>query len=149
VKLGMITLALAAATIAASSPVHADPAADPAVGVWQVYSDKTGAADGRVRTFLQDGKLTGVVEQLPPDAPPDVRCTKCGGAQKDKPVLGLVVLWGLHKDGASWSEGSILEPQSGSTYRCNATLVSPDALEVRGYVGISLLGRTQTWKRVH
>ncbi len=122
---------------------------DPAIGTWRVYSDrKDGSSDGRVRTFMLDGKLVGVVDVLPPDVPADSKCTKCSGVQKDKPVLGLMMMWGFQKDGDSWTGGTILEPQTGSTYKCKLHFAAPDALEVRGYIGVPLLGRSQTWKRV-
>jgi uncharacterized protein (DUF2147 family) len=120
---------------------------DPATGIWQVYSDKDGSQEGRVRVFVQEGKLVGVVAELRADAPPDSRCTKCSGAQKDKPIRGLTVMWGFEKDGEAWTGGTALEPQTGNTYRCKVRYVAPDTLEVRGYVGLTLFGRTQTWKR--
>ena len=130
-----------------TSALGAEP--DPAVGVWHVYSDrKDGSSNGRVRTYVQGGKLVGVVDALPPDVPADTKCTKCSGAQKDKPVLGLVIMWGFEKDGDSWVGGTILEPQTGSTYTCKVHFAAPDSLEVRGYIGVPLFGRSQTWKRV-
>jgi uncharacterized protein (DUF2147 family) len=141
----LVSLALAAMTTApaeASGP-------EAVTGTWQVYGDKDGAPDGRVRLFLQDNKLVGVVDQLRPDVPPDSKCTKCSGENKDKPILGLKVLWGFEKDGDRWTGGSILEPQTGSTYKGKLHLATPDSLEVRGYLGVPLFGRTQTWKRVH
>jgi uncharacterized protein (DUF2147 family) len=121
---------------------------DPAIGLWQVYSDKDGAPNGQVRTYLQNGKLAGVVEQLRPGSPPDKRCTKCSGEQRDKPIKGLVIMWGLDKDNDKWTGGTILDPENGATYRCNVRFVAPDSLEVRGYIGFALFGRTQTWKRL-
>lgn len=130
------------------SAARAEP--DPAVGVWHVYSDrKDGSTNGRVRTYVQDGKLVGVVDALPPDLPANTKCTKCSGAQKDKPVLGLVIMWGFEKHGDSWTGGTILEPQTGSTYQCTVHFAAPDSLELRGYIGVPLFGRSQTWKRVH
>ena len=139
--------ALATTTLVLSPASAAGPTS--VTGVWQVYSDKDGSADGRVRTFIQDGKLTGVVDELRPDAPGDSKCTKCSGAQKDQPIKGLVIMWGFAKEGDSWTGGRILEPHSGSIYRCTVKFVAPNVLEVRGYVGLSLFGRTQTWKRAH
>ena len=144
-KLGMIALVMTTAIGALFSSVEAAP--DAATGVWQVYSDKDGAQDGRIRVSLRDGKLVGVVDALRPDVPADSRCTRCSGAQKDQPILGLVVMWGLERDGDSWTGGTILDPQTGSTYSCHAKYVAPDSLEVRGYGGMSVFGRTQTWKR--
>ena len=146
----MTTLLIASAVGAESDPgVGVGAQSDPAVGVWQVYSDKNdGSSNGLVRTYVQDGKLVGVVDALPPDAPPNPTCTKCSGTQKDKPVLGLVIMWGFEKEGDSWTGGTILEPQTGTTYKCKVHFAPPDSLKVRGYVGVPLFGRSQTWKRV-
>jgi uncharacterized protein (DUF2147 family) len=146
-RAGLFAIAAVTAGVVLGTPARADAPSDPATGVWQVYSDKDGQPDGRIRTFVYEGKLVGVVDQLRPDAPRDSKCTHCTGKLKDKPILGMIILWGLEKDGDSWDGGTILDPQSGSTYRCHVKLASRDALEVRGYVGIPLLGRTQTWKR--
>jgi uncharacterized protein (DUF2147 family) len=144
------SFALVSLVVAAMMAPSVEAAAPEFVtGTWQVYGDKDGAPDGRVRTFLQDGKLVGVVDQLRPDVPPDSKCTKCTGDNKDKPILGLVVMWGFEKDGDMWTGGSILEPQTGSTYKGRLRVATPDSLEVRGYLGVPLFGRTQTWKRVH
>jgi uncharacterized protein (DUF2147 family) len=142
-----LTLTALTATALLSSPVQSAPP-ELATGLWQVYSDKDGSPDGRVRTFVQDGKLFGVIAELRPGAPGDARCMRCSGAQKDKPIKGLVIISGLEKHGDKWSGGTILEPQSGSTYRCSVKFVQPSSLQVRGYIGISLFGRTQTWKRI-
>jgi uncharacterized protein (DUF2147 family) len=131
-----------------SLPAKADPPPSVEVGLWQTYSDKTGQPNGTVRIYLQDGKLGGVVESLRPGAPADTKCTKCPGTLKDKPILGIVVMWGMRKDGDSWSGGSILDPESGDIYRCTVKYEAPDKLNVRGFIGIPLFGRTQTWKRL-
>jgi uncharacterized protein (DUF2147 family) len=142
-------IASAAVTLVAvaSRDAHADAAPTPEVGVWQTYDDKTGEANGAIRMYVQDGKLNGVVERLRAGTRADLKCTKCSGAQKDKPVLGLVIVWGLQKDGDSWSGGTILDPDTGDTYRCTVKFVAPDKLELRGYIGIPLFGRTQVWRR--
>ena len=61
----------------------------------------------------------------------------------------MTILWGLKDEGEAWKGGQILDPDNGKTYRCKMT-VSDDGreLDVRGYIGISLIGRTQTWLRV-
>ncbi|GMH80519.1 hypothetical protein TrLO_g311, partial [Triparma laevis f. longispina] len=76
-------------------------------------------------------------------------CSACDGERKDQPITGMTILWDLKPDGEqTWSEGSILDPAKGKTYRAKAKLLQGgDKLEVRGYVGIEALGRTQTWVR--
>jgi len=71
-------------------------------------------------------------------------CGKCDGANKDKPVVGMNILWGLKKDGDAWEGGKILDPKTGKVYSAKLKLAG-DKLEVRGFLGMALLGRTQTW----
>lgn len=65
---------------------------------------------------------------------------------KDRPILGLTILKGLKKDGKKWAGGEIYDPNSGNTYKCEAHL-DGDVLKVRGYIGVSLIGRTTLWRR--
>jgi uncharacterized protein (DUF2147 family) len=63
-------------------------------------------------------------------------------------LLGQSILLGMHPDGAgAWSGGTIYEPDSGRTYKCHLELIDRDHLKVRGFIGVSLLGRSQTWTR--
>ena len=81
-------------------------------------------------------------------ANPDVKCSKCEGDRKDKPVDGMTILWGLKKTGETYEGGKILDPKNGKIYDSKAKLVDGgQKLEVRGFMGVSLLGRTQTWDR--
>ena len=75
-------------------------------------------------------------------------CKECKDERKDKPVIGMAILWGLKKDGDTWAGGEILDPKNGKIYRCKMTLSADGkSLNVRGFIGISLLGRTQIWLR--
>jgi uncharacterized protein (DUF2147 family) len=110
--------------------------------------------DGKPRSVIEisdaGGALQGQVTKIfdrPGDNPGHL-CKKCNGDLKDKPVVGMLILSGLKQDGDSWDGGNILDPDSGNVY--SATLRLSDAgekLVVRGYLGISLLGRSQTWLR--
>lgn len=142
---GIAALALAAA-LAAGAPARAEEAAP--VGRWTTIDDATGKPTSVVRIWEEDGKLRGEVESVvvKPGEDPAPRCTKCEGARKDQPIVGMVILWDLVRDGGQWKGGQILDPDNGSTYRC--TLEPADGgekLKVRGYIGISLFGRTQVW----
>ncbi len=75
-------------------------------------------------------------------------CEKCPDVDKGKQILGLTVIKGLIKDGDEYSNGKILDPKSGKLYKCYITLEEKDKLKVRGYIGFSLLGRSQFWIRV-
>ena len=97
-------------------------------------------------TEAANGELTGKIVKL--FANPDAVCEKCEGALKGKPVVGMTILTGLKKDGEEWEGGKILDPKSGKVYSAKAKLTDGGKkLEVRGFLGVALLGRTQTWER--
>ncbi len=120
-------------------------------GTWKTVDDKTGKPKALIRIVEQaDGSYAGtVIKGLVPGADPNRICTLCSGALKDQKIIGMQILHGLRPDGAqSYSGGEILDPDSGKTYHCKATLIDGGAeLHMRGYIGIPLLGRTQTWVR--
>jgi uncharacterized protein (DUF2147 family) len=77
------------------------------------------------------------------------RCYKCAGDRKGAPVIGLVILRGMTRHGLEFDGGDILDPETGSVYRCKFLLSDDGAkLFVRGYLGLSIFGRTQTWIRM-
>lgn len=118
------------------------------IGKWKTIDDETGEAKSVVEIYEKSGKVYGkVVEILRADHKKDV-CTKCEGADKNKPILGLNIINGLKKDRDECSGGTIFDPTSGKKYKCYITLESADKLKLRGYVGISIMGRTQYWTRV-
>jgi uncharacterized protein (DUF2147 family) len=96
-----------------------------------------------------NGTLSGkVVQLLNSDKGPNAVCDACKGANHDKPITGMVIAWGLKQDGASWEGGRIMDPTNGKVYSAKMTPIEGGSkLEVRGYMGFSLLGRTQTWTR--
>ena len=121
-------------------------------GVWRTIDDRTGAPRSEVRVDVRDGVLTGrVVRGLLPGEAQDGRCAKCPGERKDQPINGMAILTGLRAAGGdprTWEGGEILDPDSGSVYRARVRLdESGRLLEVRGFIGVSLFGRTQTWQR--
>jgi len=124
------------------------PAAPSPVGLWQTVDDHTGKPRGLVRVFESQGRLYGdVVQILDPDKA-GALCVSCTDDRKNKPVQGLQIIRGMQPDGDGWSGGTILDPETGTTYRCSMHLADGGRkLVVRGYVGISLLGRSQTWIR--
>jgi len=120
------------------------------LGTWRTFDDDTHAPKALVEISVQDGELSGRIVKLFREAgeDPDPHCSACRGQRKDQRVLGMTILWGMHGDGAVWSGGEILDPEEGAIYRAKLHLASDGKLEVRGYLGISLLGRTQVWERV-
>jgi uncharacterized protein (DUF2147 family) len=117
-------------------------------GKWKTIDDETGEPKSVVEVYEKDGKVYGKVIEILNPAKKDKKCTDCKGADKDKPILGLVVIKGLTKDGDEYTDGDILDPNKGKLYSCTIKLDGKDKLKVRGYMGVSLLGRTQVWTRV-
>jgi uncharacterized protein (DUF2147 family) len=119
------------------------------VGLWQTVNE-SGQREALVRITEVDGELRGHVLAVfsPPAPSANPLCEECPGELKDKPVVGLQILYGMRWDGERYSGGRILDPDNGRLYRCTLRLVDQDRkLEVRGFIGISLFGRTQTWLR--
>ncbi len=123
---------------------------DTPAGLWKTIDDKTGKERSLVRIVDNNGVYEGKVEQvfpLPGDDPSHL-CKKCEGERKDKPIIGMTFLWGLKKDDDRYSGGEILDPKNGKIYRARMKLIEGGRkLEVRGYIGLSLFGRSQTWIR--
>jgi uncharacterized protein (DUF2147 family) len=117
-------------------------------GKWKTIDDETGEAMGIVAIFEKGGKIYGrVIDILDPKNRNRV-CESCVGEDKNKSILGLTIIKGLTKDGNEYNKGKILDPKNGKLYKCYITLEGKDKLKVRGYIGFSLLGRTQYWYRV-
>lgn len=122
---------------------------DSPAGRWKTIDDKTGRAKSILQIKEENGELTGKVLQVlesPAGAHPV--CKPCEGDRKDQPVEGMTILWGAKKNGTSWDGGEILDPENGNIYHVSLTLVEGgQKLEVRGYIGIPVIGRSQTWQR--
>lgn len=118
------------------------------VGKWKTVDDETGEAKSIVEITESGGKIYGKVVEILNPAKKNAKCKDCSGEDKDKPILGLTIIKGLKKSGDEYTDGKILDPNKGKLYKCTVKLDGNDKLNVRGYVGISLIGRTQTWSRV-
>jgi uncharacterized protein (DUF2147 family) len=121
------------------------------VGLWKTIDDETKAEKSLVRITESGGVLTGKIEKLLDPNKQDAKCDKCSDARKDKPVLGMTIVEGVKKnaDEAYWDGGSILDPNNGKSYKVRMTPKDGGkSLDVRGYIGAPMLGRTQTWIRV-
>ena len=120
------------------------------VGLWKTIDDKTGKERGLIRITETNGEYQGRIEKIfpKPGDDPNPTCEKCDGKRRNQPILGMTFLWGLTKQGADYQGGEILDPETGKTYRASMKLDKEGKkLEVRGFIGVSLLGRTQTWIR--
>lgn len=114
------------------------------VGDWITVDDARNRPRSRVTLYLRRDTLYARVDSVYrfPGEPEDPVCIACSGALKDQPVEGMVILWGMVRDGDAWTGGRILDPENGKTYRCKLW-VEDGRLRVRGYWGP--FHRTQTW----
>lgn len=117
-------------------------------GKWKTIDDETGQAKSIVEiTKKANGKYYGKIAQLL-IKPADPNCTACKDERKGKPILGMEIIRDLKKDGEEFTGGTITDPKTGKSYKCTITR-DGEKLNVRGYVGFSLIGRTQTWQKVN
>jgi uncharacterized protein (DUF2147 family) len=146
-------LLVAAAMLASGSVLAAN---DSPVGKWKTIDDATHQAKSIVEITDQDGQLEGKILELLNRSPEDIArdgeqpvCAKCTDARKGQPLVGMVIMTGVTQDGDKWDGGRILDPKNGKTYKVSLKVINGGQnLEVHGYIGFSLLGRTQTWERV-
>jgi uncharacterized protein (DUF2147 family) len=145
----MIKIVLLAAALVSHTAAFAQ--ASPA-GLWKTIDDETKADKSLVRITEVGGVFTGKIEKLLDPSRHDAKCEKCSDERKDQPIAGMTVIRNVkQKDGDAtmWDGGEILDPNNGKTYKVRMKPVdNGKALEVRGYIGAPLLGRTQTWLRV-
>src|ERR1700694_5891775 len=134
----------------AGAPAAASDAADPQspIGSSKTVDDKTGMPRAIVRIYMQDGKYFGRIEQsFTPGAETRV-CSVCTDERRNQPIIGLLILRSVRLRDGEYGGGDILDPDTGSVYRCKFHLEKDGTvLVVRGFIGISLLGRSQTWQR--
>jgi uncharacterized protein (DUF2147 family) len=145
-----LAISMLLGSVSTSDPELAQGVTKSPIGRWKTVDDATGKVKSVVMIWEEAGKLYGRIQKLvdPDPKDPNPRCTPCTGEQKGRPVIGLQILWDLQKDGDAWSGGTILDPESGKTYKCLVSLEEGgEKLKVRGFVGVSLLGRTQYWLR--
>jgi len=142
--------AFLAATTFSSLALPAQSADKTPVGRWQTVSEATGKNNGVVQIANDGGQLLGRLVAGANPAEFETRlCDKCPGDRHGQPMKGLLILSGLHQSGAEWDGGEILDPQSGKVYRVKLNLADGGKkLLVRGFMGLSMFGRTQTWTRI-
>jgi uncharacterized protein (DUF2147 family) len=118
------------------------------VGIWKNLDDEDGKEKSHIEIYEKDGKLKAKVIKLLPAATMKT-CSECKGALKNKPIEGMEIVWGLKKyTEKEYSDGEILNPKTGKIYSCSILLESQDKLKVRGFLGFSMIGKTQYWYRV-
>jgi len=143
---GALALILAAALVTSGALAESTSP----IGLWKNIDDASGKPRALIRIAESNGTLQGKIEKVFPGPSEDrnPKCEKCEGALKNVPVIGLVILSGLKKDGAEYTGGKILDPDNGKVYSSKIQLTDAGKkLNVRGYVGVSMLGRSQIWLR--
>ena len=146
----MLKIALTGAVFLAHTMVLAQ--ATPA-GLWKTIDDETKKEKSLIRVTESGGVFTGKLEKfLDPETKADALCDKCSDERKDKPIMGMTLIRNVKKNAdevAQFDGGDILDPNKGKVYK---VLMKPmdggKQMEVRGYIGAPILGRTQTWTRV-
>ncbi len=133
----ILMMAMRTALAAAPSPV----------GTWRTFND-AGVETGAVTIQDDGGVLSGRVSAIRDPAKAKGLCQNCPGDRKDQPALGLQIIRGVTPDGPQWGGGEILDPETGRVYRVKMRVEDGGTkLVLRGFIGISLFGRSQTWVR--
>ena len=116
------------------------------IGQWETYDDKTNEKKAIIEIYKnQDVYNAKIIQNFVRDE--NAVCEKCEGDKKNKPIIGLVIIENLEKNNEEYEDGTILDPESGDIYSCYLKLVEKNKLKVRGFIGFSLIGRTQYWLR--
>jgi len=124
---------------------------DPAVGVWKTIDDKTNTPSSLIKVEEVNGTLEGTIIKtfFQPNETPLVYCTLCKDERKDKSIIGMKIMTELKRTKPGyWSNGKILDPDEGEVYQLKIGTEDGKKMEVRGYIGFPLLGRTQVWYKV-
>ncbi|MGJ1206211.1 DUF2147 domain-containing protein [Sphingobacterium lactis] len=114
---------------------------DPILGKWENPS-----GEGRIEIYKKNNKFYGKLYWIKNAGKKDAKNPDPNLRTRD--IQGLEILTGFTKKGKTYEDGEIYDPKSGKTYSCKMTLKGDNQLDIRGYMGISLLGRTETWKRI-
>lgn len=121
-------------------------------GIWETYDDNTGVATSYVRVTESGNTLTGALDRILDASKADARCTACEDERRDQPLVGMTIFRNVKASAdvpLTWDGGEILDPKNGRTYKVRIRLIDDGkVLEVRGYKGSPMFGRTQLWQRV-
>ena len=149
-RASLLQLIIGAVLLGASlAPVRAAELS--AIGLWEQVDENSGKAESWFRIIEHNGVYEGTIIKIffKPGESEDFRCEKCEGAERGAPVLGMKLIKGMHRHGNTYEDGTITDPRDGSVYHALMRLSADGRkLEVRGYLGISLFGRSQVWNRL-
>jgi len=143
----LLTLSLLAAI--AATPLAMAQDGSP-VGLWKTIDDASGKPTALIRITEQQGELQGKIEKLfrAPNEDQNPRCVQCTDARKDQPIVGMTIVSGLKKTGDEYTGGEILDPKNGKIYKSKLTVrEGGKKVEVRGFIGMPMFGRSQMWLR--
>ena len=152
IKIGSFAVAglIAVMQVTAVQAAPQRPGPPTVVGLWEQVDDD-GKVGGWFHIYERDGIFEGkIVKMFPkPGDKPNPICTQCPGDQKNQPSLGLTLIKNMQRSGRNFDKGTIMDPRDGSVYQARMEL-SPDGqqLMVRGFLGIDLFGKSQTWRRL-
>ena len=150
-KLRIIFVAALITTIFSLSAFAAD--LNSPVGYWRTIDDKSGQVKSIVQIYKTSSQTLGgrVIKIFPPPGEDQTKvCDACKGSKHNQRIVGMVFLEGARQNGDVWDNCRILDPDNGKTYSCTLKLINNGRnLQVRGFIGIQLLGRTQTWTRAN
>ncbi|MCS6822551.1 MAG: DUF2147 domain-containing protein [Microscillaceae bacterium] len=120
------------------------------VGLWLPSNGKARINIYETKTGKFAGKIVWLKEPIDPNTgKPKVDKNNPDKEKQNQPLMGLVLLKGfVYKGNNTWEDGTIYDPESGSTYNCIIKMPDKNTLDVRGYIGVSLFGRTDTWTRL-
>ena len=147
--LNNLSASLLAFSLMLSAEVSVADSLNSPVGIWQTIDENTHKPSAVVQITQNDkGILSGkaVKGLLPNDN--GRRCTECKDERKNQLIQGMNLIKDMKQNGEGWDGGKILDPNNGTEYKCKMHLTDGgQSLVVRGYIGFSLLGRSQTWVR--
>jgi len=119
-------------------------------GKWKTIDDKSGIEKSIIEITEENGKYNATIVELleAQYEGQNPLCETCKGDKKNKPVIGLEIMWDMKKTGKNtWSGGKIMDPDNGKTYGCKLSIEKGNKLKVRGFLGFAALGRNQYWLR--
>jgi uncharacterized protein (DUF2147 family) len=134
-------------SLSAAQAQQLSPKLQNAIGRWQIVNSD-GTPGGKAETYLENGRLFGRVTEARPGRNARDVCDKCSGEYKNQLILGMIFMRNFHPEGDNWVDGTVVDPENGKEYKGKIWAVGKDNLHMRGYIGISLLGRTESWVRI-